>query len=106
MEATGWIAGFAVNQIRNWHFSQPISEDQEVLDKYSVNPPNVYGFGHKAYYQHIVDCLESGAPALVDGKEGRDSLELVVALYESIATSREVVLPLSSQLQTRLGETR
>ena len=26
--------------------------------------------------------------------------------YESIATAREVVLPLGSQLQTRLGETR
>jgi predicted dehydrogenase len=100
------IAGFAVNEIRNWHFSQPIAEDQEVLDKYSVNPPNVYGFGHKAYYQHIVDCLKSGAPALVDGQEGRDSLELIVALYESIASAREVVMPLSSQLQTRLGEIR
>lgn len=98
------IAGFAVNEIRNWHFSKPIAEDQEVLNKYSVNPPNVYGFGHKAYYQHIVDCLKSGAPALVDGQEGRDSLELIVALYESIASAREVVLPLASQLQTRLGE--
>ncbi len=99
------IAGFAVNQIRNWHFSNPITEDQEVLDKYSVNPPNVYGFGHKAYYQHIVECLQSNAPALVEGRQGRDSLELVVALYESIATSGEVVLPLDSQLQTRLGKT-
>lgn len=100
------IAGFAVNQIRNWHFSHPIAEDQEVLEKYSVNPPNVYGFGHNAYYQHIVDCLNSEAPALVEGRQGRDSLELVVALYESIATAREVVLPLGPQLQTRLGETR
>ena len=30
----------------------------DVIEKYSVNPPNVYGFGHQAYYEHVVDCLE------------------------------------------------
>ena len=56
------------------------------MEKFSVNPPNVYGFGHQAYYEHVVDCLTNGAPALVDGLEGRKSLELITALYESIET--------------------
>ena len=45
-----------------------------------------------------------GAPALVDGREGRNSRELVIALYESMATGREVTLPLGRELSTRLGE--
>jgi UDP-N-acetyl-2-amino-2-deoxyglucuronate dehydrogenase len=98
------IAGFAVNQMRHWNFCQPLAGDAEVLEKYSVNPPNVYGFGHQAYYEHVVGCLQSGRPALVDGNEGRRSLELVIALYEAMATGREVTLPLGPQLQTRLGE--
>lgn len=88
------IAGFAVNKIRTWQFVEPIASDVEVVEKYSVNPPNVYGFGHQAYYEHVVDCLANGATALVDGHQGRQSLELVMALYESIASGREVSLPL------------
>jgi predicted dehydrogenase len=86
------IAGFAVNQIRTWQFSEPIPEDTEIMEKFSVNPPNVYGFGHHAYYKHVIDCLLHGGPALVDGLEGRRSLELISALYESIETGREVTL--------------
>lgn len=96
------IGGFAVNQIHHWQFTQPIAADGEVLEKFSVNPPNVYGFGHQAYYEHVVGCLASGRPALVDGHEGRAALELVVALYESMASGREVTLPVQVE-HCRLG---
>jgi len=43
------IAGFAVNQMKTWNFRKPEPEDAEVMARYSVNPPDVYGFGHKAY---------------------------------------------------------
>jgi predicted dehydrogenase len=88
------IAGFAVNKIRTWQFSQPAPVDADVMEKFSVNPPNVYGFGHQAYYEHMVEVLAHGAKPLVDGHEGRQSLELIMALYESIASGREVKLPL------------
>ena len=84
------IAGFAVNQIRSWQFSDPLETDDEVIEKYSVNPPSVYGFGHHEYYLHVVDCLLNGKSALVDGFEGRKSIELISALYESIETGKDV----------------
>ena len=76
------IAGFAVNQIRHWRFVDELPSDREMVEKFSVNPPNVYGFGHQAYYQHVVDCVVHQRAALVDGLEGRKSLELISALYE------------------------
>jgi len=88
------IAGFSVNKIRTWQFAEPLAADAEVMERFSVNPPNVYGFGHQAYYEHMVDVLAHGATPLVDGHEGRQSLELIMALYESIASGREVALPL------------
>jgi UDP-N-acetyl-2-amino-2-deoxyglucuronate dehydrogenase len=96
------IAGFAVNQIRHWRFVSESDSDKQVIENYSVNPPNVYGFGHQAYYQHVVDCLQNQSPALVDGFQGRKSLELISALYESIETGREVALRFSPRL-SRLG---
>jgi UDP-N-acetyl-2-amino-2-deoxyglucuronate dehydrogenase len=96
------IAGFAVNQIRHWQFADELSSDKEVIEKFSVNPPNVYGFGHQAYYRHVVDCLVYQRAALVDGLEGRKSLELISALYESIETGQEVSLRFTPRL-SRLG---
>ena len=98
------IGGFAVNEMRAWNFLEPLAGDAEVLSKYSVNPPDVYGFGHRAYYEHVVECLRTDSQHLVDGLEGRKSLELISAIYESIETGREVLLRFSPQY-CRLGRT-
>jgi predicted dehydrogenase len=89
------IGGFAVNKMKTWAFSETNDGDENVMEKYSVNPPNVYGFGHQAYYEHVVDCLKDGGKQLVDGLEGRRSIELISAIYESIETGKEVQLRFS-----------
>jgi predicted dehydrogenase len=86
------IGGFAVNKMSVWSFASPRPDDAQVMEKYSVNPPNVYGFGHQAYYEHVVDCIRNDRQQLVDGLEGRKSLELISAIYESVETGREVSL--------------
>lgn len=86
------IGGFAVNKLETWNFIDAAPEDGEVIEKYSVNPPSVYGFGHQAYYEHVVDVIRNGGPQLVDGIQGRRSLELISAIYESIETRRRVDL--------------
>jgi UDP-N-acetyl-2-amino-2-deoxyglucuronate dehydrogenase len=96
------IGGFAVNKMKTWSFVEPRPGDSDVFEKFSVNPPNVYGFGHQAYYEHVIGCLTTGAPPLVDGFEGRRSLELINAIYESIETGREVLLGSQSR-RCRLG---
>lgn len=97
------IGGFAVNQMKVWNFVETQEEDEVVMEKYSVNPPNVYGFGHQAYYEHVVDCIINDKQHLVDGLEGRKSLELINAIYESIETKKEVLLRFKPQY-CRLGQ--
>jgi UDP-N-acetyl-2-amino-2-deoxyglucuronate dehydrogenase len=97
------IGGFAVNELKVWNFLNKDDEDATVMEKYSVNPPNVYGFGHQAYYEHVVDCIKSNSRVLVDGKQGRRSLELITAMYESIETGREIALPVIPN-KSRLGK--
>lgn len=86
------IGGFAVNKLETWNFVDAEPDDDAVVQNYSVNPPNVYGFGHQAYYEHVVDVISNGGPQLVDGLTGRRSLELISAIYESIETGRTVDL--------------
>lgn len=97
------VAGFAVNQMKTWSFVEGLPGDEEVMDRFSVNPPNVYGFGHQAYYEHVVNCISNNGPHLVDGLVGRRSLELINAIYESIETGKEVSLRFHPK-RCRLGE--
>jgi hypothetical protein len=53
----------------------------------------------------VIDCLVNQRAALVDGLEGRKSLELISALYESIETKEDVALRFTPRL-SRLGQTK
>nr|HPQ42503.1 Gfo/Idh/MocA family oxidoreductase [bacterium] len=86
------IGGFAVNEIQTWNFIEPHSEDRAIFEETRQDPPNVYGFGHIPYLENVVNCIQNDEPALVDGLEGRKSLELISAIYESVETGREVFL--------------
>jgi predicted dehydrogenase len=99
------IGGFAVNEMKTWNFVDQNDADSNVLEKYKQNPPNVYGFGHVAYLEHVVDSIKNNKPALVDGLEGRKSLELIMAIYESIETGKEVFLRFKPQ-KCQLGRTQ
>ncbi len=97
------IGGFAVNKMESWAFEEELEGDTTVLEQFSVNPPNVYGFGHQAYYEHVVECISDGGKNLVDGLQGRKSIELISAIYESVETGKEVFLRFKPQ-KCKLGQ--
>ncbi len=84
------VGGFAMNKIETWSFKAP--EIAMNIDDYAQNPPNVYGFGHYEYIDDVIDCILDDKEALVDGLEGRRSLELINAIYESVETGKEVYI--------------
>jgi len=96
------IGGFAVNHMGTWNFDGSEADGGVELDRYRENPPDVYGFGHLRYLQDVVGCLRDRKPGAIDGPEGRRSLELIAAIYESIESNAEVRLPVVKQ-KTQLG---
>ena len=97
------VGGVAVNEMQTWAFEDEQEGDSSVFEEFSVNPPNVYGFGHQAYYEHVVDCIVKGSANLVDGLQGRKSMELISAIYESAETGKEVFLKFQPK-HCRLGQ--
>jgi predicted dehydrogenase len=85
------IGGFSVNNPVTWNFAEPLAEDEEI-HRLITNPPNVYGFGHLPYYQDVLKCLDTGRNPMLGGAEGRKSVEIINALYESAFLGREVHL--------------
>jgi UDP-N-acetyl-2-amino-2-deoxyglucuronate dehydrogenase len=86
------VGGFAMNEIKAWQFKRETELDAEVKERFSVNPPNVYGFGHKEFYDHVVASILSESPNIIDGIAGRKSLEIINAIYESMERRRPICL--------------
>lgn len=91
------IGGTAVNKVEHWVFAD-YDDDDKLIEQANTNPPTVYGFGHEAYYRNVLAVLRGEARPDTDGRAGRKSLELILGIYESAKTGREIPLPLRVNL--------
>lgn len=87
------LGGVAVNQFEHWEFADQ-DEDDEKIENANYETASVYGFGHPAYYQNVIDTLRGTAEPLTDGREGLRSLELLIASYMSARDGKQISLPL------------
>lgn len=87
------IGGTAVNKVEHWSFADSDPDDALIAEA-NTSPPSVYGFGHEGYYRNVVSTLRGTTRPETDGRGGRKSLELIIGIYESARTGRDVALPL------------
>ena len=85
------IGGYFMNELITWEFEDKEPEDEVVKEKYGKNPEG-WGYNLGEYLKGVVDSIRNGKSGLVDGLEGRKSLELISAIYESIETGNEICL--------------
>jgi UDP-N-acetyl-2-amino-2-deoxyglucuronate dehydrogenase len=86
---TARIGGVALNKIIEWNFDTPHPMDEEIKEA-DTNPKSVYGFGHLDFYRHCLDVLENGEDELVSGREGRKTVEIIEAAYQSALSGGQV----------------
>ena len=92
-----------MNELKTWQFSDSLPEDAEVFARWGKTP-DVPAWNHEQYLRDVIRCLQEGKRGLVEGLEGRKSLELINALYESAETGNEIPLRFAPQ-KSRLGRT-
>jgi UDP-N-acetyl-2-amino-2-deoxyglucuronate dehydrogenase len=85
------IGGTAVNRVETWLF-EDYDDDDKLIEAAATTPPTVYGFGHQGYYRNVLRVLRGEAVPDTDGREGRKSLEIILAIYESARTGKAVSL--------------
>ncbi len=95
------IGGFFMNQLKTWQFTQPLPEDESIMAEQGQNP-DVFAWNHTEYLRDVVNAIRNGTRGLVEGLEGRRSLELIMAIYESAETGQEVHLRFRPRV-ARLG---
>jgi UDP-N-acetyl-2-amino-2-deoxyglucuronate dehydrogenase len=96
------IGGFFANELKSWNFAEPDPMDAEVFEKFSKVPQDP-AWNHSEYFKDVIASLCQNRRALVDGLEGRRSVELINAIYESAETGREIMLRFTPK-ESRLGE--
>lgn len=95
------IGGFFMNQLTTWEFEDHLPEDDAVFEEHGANPEG-WGTNVAYYLQDVIKSINEDRAGLVDGLEGRKSLELISAIYESIETGTEIPLRFMPQ-KCRLG---
>jgi UDP-N-acetyl-2-amino-2-deoxyglucuronate dehydrogenase len=85
------IGGFFMNELVTWNFQDHQPIDDVVFEQYGKNP-TAMGHNLGEYLRGVIASLQTKKAGLVDGLEGRKSLELITALYESIETNTDVQL--------------
>ncbi|MFN0051816.1 MAG: Gfo/Idh/MocA family protein [Planctomycetales bacterium] len=86
-----------------WHFATPSRRDAALRKKFArragggggaADPKAISHAGHRDQLRDFVQAVQTGRPPLVDGKEGRKSVEIILAIYQAAKTGRAVTLPL------------
>jgi UDP-N-acetyl-2-amino-2-deoxyglucuronate dehydrogenase len=96
------IGGFFMNELKTWNFVEPDPMDEEVWAKHSKVPAET-AWNHSEFFKDVIANLRRNQKGLIDGLEGRKSVELINAIYESAETGREIMLRFTPK-ECRLGE--
>jgi UDP-N-acetyl-2-amino-2-deoxyglucuronate dehydrogenase len=85
------IGGFSMNELKIWQFENETPEDKNIFDDFGKNPSD-FAWNHEQYLRDVVESISNGRKALIGGFEGRKSLELINAIYESAETGKMIPL--------------
>jgi UDP-N-acetyl-2-amino-2-deoxyglucuronate dehydrogenase len=80
------VGGTALNRKVLWKIAGELEHERTLLRREEVDPPSVYGYSHQAVIADMVEAIRNDRPSRTHGLEGRRSVALVLAMYESART--------------------
>lgn len=83
------VGGIQMNEMQLWEFKDFKTEDG-LYSQHSNTPPNIYGFGHIKFMEDVLKAFHGEKTPFLDGIDGKTSLEVILAMYESVSTGKEV----------------
>jgi UDP-N-acetyl-2-amino-2-deoxyglucuronate dehydrogenase len=101
-------AGSAVleeEDIKAWDFAKPLASDKAIVERMASrqsggggasDPAAIGHHGHAKQFKDFVQAIQKDKTPLVDGREGRKAVEIILAIYKSAETGKSISLPLAS----------
>lgn len=103
ISGTNGTVVLAEEDIVTWTFDPELSSDAYIREKYgqktdtgggASDPRAINHANHRRQLENLINGLETDDSHLVDGREGRKAVEIILAIYESSREGRIVELPL------------
>jgi UDP-N-acetyl-2-amino-2-deoxyglucuronate dehydrogenase len=100
-------AGSAVMEeedLVKWDFARPDRRDATIVKAMSErkstgggasDPAAIGHHGHARQFRDVLEAIRKGTAPSIDGREGRKSVEIILAIYQSAETGKPVALPLA-----------
>ena len=88
--------------VLRWDFTPETEEDRQIKARFAVkvgasggaaDPKAISHEGHRRQLSDFIHAIRTGQRPLVDGREGKRSVELICAIYESQASGRVIHFP-------------
>ena len=89
--------------IITWEFEEEKPEDAEIKKQFAEkksggggasDPRAINHNNHRRQMENLIQSIENNTPHLVDGREGRKAVEIILAIYQSSKAGKTVHLPL------------
>lgn len=86
------------DQIIRWEFAESEPEDEQIrqgsaddsLKSGASDPMAISSAGHQRHVQDLVQAIRTGRPVAIPGREGRNAVALIEAIYQSARVGRTV----------------
>ncbi|MEO1527575.1 MAG: Gfo/Idh/MocA family oxidoreductase [Planctomycetota bacterium] len=87
--------------IKQWEFANEDPSDAKIRDEMlgktetgggAADPSAIGHHGHTMLFEEAVSAIAENRPSILDGREGRRSVEVICAIYESAKTGQTVTL--------------
>jgi UDP-N-acetyl-2-amino-2-deoxyglucuronate dehydrogenase len=95
------LGGKSVNKIIHWNVKDDPIDD---LEKFNEEVDSVYGNGHIALYKDFIEAIEQDREPAITLQDGRNAVEVILAIYLSSFEKRPVQLPLPADTSTIMFE--
>ncbi len=96
--------------IVKWDFAKPGPRDDVIRAQMQAHrstgggasdPTAIGHHGHAKQFREVLAAIDENRTPAIDGHEGRRSVEIILAIYESAASNQPVQLPLKADPQFR-----
>jgi predicted dehydrogenase len=96
------------DDITLWDFQEKVPGDNEIYAAMAAqtgfkagasDPRGITHIGHRDQLVDFLRAIDENCPPLVDGREGRKSVEIIRAIYRAVETRSVVTLPLDDRPQ-------
>jgi len=110
-------AGSAIleeEDIVKWDFAESIADDAAIREAMAnrlsggggaADPAAIGHHGHARQFADVLEAINSGRKPLIDGLEGRRSVEIILAIYKAAETGQAIKLPLPADPELAVRKT-